>query len=85
MPSSSKIVASALVLASSLGCHAFVVPGKSSMPLRSTESAFLVAKNKPLSNPLFMDPSSGIDFADSISNAWASYNVALEEDPLITK
>ena len=84
MPSSSKIVATALVLASSLGCNAFVIPGKSSIPLRSAESAFLI-KNKPLSNPLFMDPSSGIDVVDSISNAWASYNVALEEDPLVTK
>ena len=35
--------------------------------------------------PLFMDPSSGIDFADSASSAWASYNLALEESPLLTK
>lgn len=36
-------------------------------------------------NPLFMDFSSGIDLSDSLTNAWTSYNIALEEDPLITK
>lgn len=36
-------------------------------------------------NPLFMDVSSGIDLSESLTNAWTSYNIALEEDPLITK
>lgn len=27
----------------------------------------------------------GIDFVDSVTHAWESYNLALENDPLVTK
>lgn len=40
---------------------------------------------KEVSKALYLDAAGGIDVMDSISHAWESYNMALEQDPLITK
>ncbi len=97
MPSTAQLFTSTLLFSVSIvGCNAFTTPSQSSLTIKgSTTSGSTVAlspeiaslsNNKPFANPLFaVDPSSGVDFVDSISNAWTSYNVALEQDPLITK
>lgn len=63
---------------------AFVVPQSSTFQSTSTLRQWNEKTNVSPSR-IHMDPSGGVDVVESVSNAWSAYNIALEEDPLVTK
>lgn len=83
-----RLVITALCGAASnkVNVSAFVTPSRSSHLSRQyTSGSIGILPSKVADNSLFLDASGGLDVASALSNAWASYNVALEEDPLLTK
>ena len=82
----SPFVTTSLLLIGSVAnfnVDAFVVPSTSRSFATNNNDNNIVKRQ--IMNPLFMDPQSSVDFVDTLTNAWSSYNVALEEDPLVTK
>mmetsp|Transcript_1734 Transcript_1734/g.2492 ORF Transcript_1734/g.2492 Transcript_1734/m.2492 type:complete len:267 (-) Transcript_1734:237-1037(-) len=67
----------------SCGVDAFVVPQSNTF---QTASAVKHWNKKPQisSSRIYMDPG-GVDLVESMSSVWSSYNLALEQDPLVTK
>ena len=70
---------------------AFVTPSpslsslSSSINTNSNTNTINSNTNSNNASPLYMDAGGGLDIVDAVKNAWSSYNIALEDDPLITK